>query len=147
MLTNEQIIPGRLYKHRKTGKVVEILQALSWHKLQLKHASGRITVQQSHYFAYDYDLVPEKKTKDSMKNKGLHQYRFRDNPLEKKFAEAWEDSNKHGRTLEYLLAKDSNRPNDEVTDRDREVAATVIQWLGSPVGQGFISDMERVSKE
>jgi hypothetical protein len=84
-----------------------------------------------------------------MKNVGLHQYRFRDNPLEEKYAKEWEKRNiswitndLDGKgTLDYLLAKDSNYPAGEVTDRDREVAATVIQWLGSPVGQGFIKDV------
>lgn len=70
-----------------------------------------------------------------MKNKGLHQYRFKENPLEKAFAEQWEKENNEGRTLDCLLAK------DEVTDRDREVAATVIQWLGSPCGQYFVEDV------
>lgn len=27
------------------------------------------------------------------------------------------------------------------TDREHEVAATVVQWLGSPVGQGFLRDL------
>jgi hypothetical protein len=44
-------------------------------------------------------------------------------------------------TLDYLLAKNCNDPNGEVTDRDREVAATVIQWLGSPVGQDFVAEV------
>ena len=76
-----------------------------------------------------------------MKNKGLHQYRFKDNPLEKAYAEQWEKDNKEGRILDYLLAKDPNYPKDEVTDRDIEVAATVIQWLGSPCGQSFVEDV------
>jgi hypothetical protein len=76
-----------------------------------------------------------------MKNKGLHQYRFKENPLEKFYAEQWEKENVEGRVLDYLLAKDPNHPRDEVTDRDREVAATVIQWLGSPCGQSFVEDV------
>lgn len=84
-----------------------------------------------------------------MKNQGLHQYRFKDNPLEKVFAEAWERENTakggamEGRGyLDYLLAEDCNQPRGEVTDRDREVAATVVQWLGSPVGQTFIKECQ-----
>jgi hypothetical protein len=84
-----------------------------------------------------------------MKNKGLHQYRFKDNPLEEVYAEAWEAENKanpgtlEGRGwLDYLLAKDNNSPMGEVSKRDREVAATVIQWLGSPIGQNFIKDCQ-----
>ncbi|OGU60449.1 MAG: hypothetical protein A2V66_01830 [Ignavibacteria bacterium RBG_13_36_8] len=80
-----------------------------------------------------------------MKNKGLHQYRFENNPLEEKFAIHWERLNYYrGKVfgiLDYLLAKDPNRPNYEVTDRDREIAATVIQWLGSPVGNAFVEDV------
>lgn len=83
-----------------------------------------------------------------MQNKGLRQYRFKDNPLEKRFAEVWEKKNLDVwgthiacGTLDYMLAKNPNRPNGEVTDRDREVAATVIQWLGSPVGQCFIREV------
>jgi hypothetical protein len=84
-----------------------------------------------------------------MRNRGLHDYRFKDNSLEKKFAKAWNEQNiarpgtPEGRgTLDYLLAKDCNYPAGEVTDRDREVAATVIQWLGSPVGQSFLRDVQ-----
>lgn len=76
-----------------------------------------------------------------MKNKGLHQYRFKENPLEKAFAKQWEKENVEGRILDYLLAKDLNYPKGEVTDRDREVAATVIQWLGSPCGQSFVEEV------
>jgi hypothetical protein len=37
-----------------------------------------------------------------MKNKGLNQYRFKENPLEKAYAEQWEKENKEGRILDYL---------------------------------------------
>ena len=78
-----------------------------------------------------------------MKNKGLSQNRFKNNPLEKKYAVAWEKQNIAHDTLSYLMAKDCNRPQyEEVSKRDREVAATVIQWLGSPVGQSFIEEVQ-----
>lgn len=75
-----------------------------------------------------------------MKHTGLHQYRFSTNPLEEKFAEAWEVQNtrpyQSNSTLNFLLGTD----NDPfyATDRDITVAATIIQWLGSPVGQDFL---------
>ena len=77
-----------------------------------------------------------------MKNKGLSTHRFKQNPLEMKFALEWEtmNANRNG-TLDYMLAGKTNRPDGEVTDRDRVVAATVIQWLGSPVGQCFLRDI------
>lgn len=81
-----------------------------------------------------------------MKNKGNRQYRFGDNPIEKVFAEEWDKSNSTGHysTLDYLLAKEPNHPRSEVTDRDMEVAATVIQWLGSSCGQHFLKEVEQV---
>lgn len=72
-----------------------------------------------------------------MKNKGLHQYRFEKNPIEKKFATAWENQDKAHDTVRYLLSDEINKLK-EVTKRDREVAATVIQWLGSDCGQYFV---------
>jgi len=77
-----------------------------------------------------------------MFNEGLCKHRLTDssNVVERDFVEAWEKLNpKNGLgTLEYLLAKRINHPCGEVTDRDRQVAATVIQWLGSPCGQDFV---------
>jgi hypothetical protein len=86
-----------------------------------------------------------------MKNKGYHQCRFKDNPMEKLFAQEWERINTSRMTqdldgkgiLDYMLAKDNNYPAGEATPRDREVAATIIQWLGSPVGQGFLEDVQK----
>jgi len=86
-----------------------------------------------------------------MINKGRSQHRFKNNPIEKIFAEVWDKQNnsiRKGRgTLDYLLADKGNDPNGEVTKRDREVAATVIQWLGSPVGQWFLSEVEEEKKK
>ena len=95
-----------------------------------------------------------------MLNKGLHQYRFKTDIAERIFAEEWEKKNTseyfsdskpflNGRgTLDYLLAEDNNDPRGEVSDRDREVAATVIQWLGSNVGMSFLNEVkEKLKKE
>ena len=86
-----------------------------------------------------------------MKNKGRCQYRFNSNPLEKDFAEAWEELNSarpgqiNGRgTLDHLLTETPNEADGVVTERDREVAATVIQWLGSPVGQSFLMQVQNL---
>lgn len=75
-----------------------------------------------------------------MKHVGLSTHRFKENPKEKAFAEAWQKENDSGKVLEYLLSGPSNRPVPP-TDRDVQVAATVIQWLGSPVGQNFLADV------
>jgi hypothetical protein len=84
------------------------------------------------------------------KIQGLHPYRFRNNPEEKRFAKKWIEENKHSfncvSTLAYLLwsGEQNIRLADgppEASDRDHTVAATVIQWLGSPVGQVFLRDL------
>lgn len=75
--------------------------------------------------------------------KGLHTHRFKDNPEEKRFADAWLDQNKHGNNLAHLLDQRPVHQGHPPTpsDRDYVVAATVIQWLGSPVGQIFLRDL------
>lgn len=79
------------------------------------------------------------------KLKGLHPHRFKDNPEEKRFAEAWsQDSN--GR-LKYLLCEGDQRFPPAPTEREEVVAATVVQWLGSPVGQTFLRDLGYKRKE
>src|SRR5690349_3156433 len=68
-----------------------------------------------------------------------------DNPRELAFAKAWklEDSRNH--YLEYLIGKPNERA--VVSDRDRMVAATIIQWLGSSVGMSFLEDVIRSCPE
>lgn len=75
--------------------------------------------------------------------KSLH--RLKDNPLEKAYHDAWlkenvpEGPGLGGCTLEYLLGDGNKR--GEVSERDAMVAATVIQWLGSPVGKRFVENV------
>lgn len=74
-------------------------------------------------------------------SKGLHTHRLKDNPEEQRFADAWAQHNAMGKTLAYLLTVGDQHFPVMPSDRDGEVAATVIQWLGSPVGQGFLRDL------
>jgi len=73
---------------------------------------------------------------ESIRHRGIRLYRFRDNPLEQKFSDVWKAENDRGQLLEYLLGDGNKRAS--VTERDETVAATVIQWLGTPVGQSFV---------
>lgn len=75
----------------------------------------------------------------NMQNKGLHQHRLSDNPEEARFAQAWEEH--ANQNLKYHLAPAGQEYPGEPSKRDRQVAATVIQWLGSPVGQGWLRDL------
>jgi len=66
---------------------------------------------------------------------GLNVNRIHSNPEEKRIAEAWNKQD----VLEWILGGGVRAPN--VSERDRDVAASVIQWLGSPVGQQFLSSI------
>lgn len=72
---------------------------------------------------------------------GLHRHRLSREPMEKAFSEAWERENspdKRHKLLDDLLGEGDGRLQPFASARDWEVASTVIQWLGSPVGQAFV---------
>lgn len=79
-----------------------------------------------------------------MAHEGKHTNRLSREPLEQKFHDEWKLQQQYGNTLEYILGDNNERA--VLSERDEMVAATVIQWLGSPVGQNFLRDVlgERV---
>jgi hypothetical protein len=81
---------------------------------------------------------------------GMAPYRFKENPDERRFAEAWARINRDERgTLALLLDPNSGmkgRP-PALTPREMLVAATVVQWFGSPNGQCFLRDLGFPKKE
>ncbi len=81
--------------------------------------------------------------------KGLNEHRFKENPDEKKFAETWRRHQEQGRVLAHLLDSREIHSGSPPTPSDNEyvVAATVIQWLGSPVGKHFLEEVGFVKKE
>ena len=88
-----------------------------------------------------------------MKNRGLHSNRLSSdkNKLEVIFAEEWEKANESFSSssilLDYMLSQSSDYPH-RVSSREQEVAATLIQWMGTEIGQGFLKDVyERGLKE
>jgi len=75
-----------------------------------------------------------------MECKGLHVYRLEQQELERRFAEKWDVLNTRQNTeapLERLLFG-GGKP---VSERDNQVAATVVQWLGSLEGQKFLQEV------
>lgn len=81
---------------------------------------------------------------------GKHTHRFASNPKEASAAKLWNEFNRRPNggadTLDYLMG-DGAEPSYAVTDRDRMVAATLMQWLGSPVGQGYLEQLRERWKE
>lgn len=79
-----------------------------------------------------------------MRVKGLHEHRLLGNPEERRFAEAWAKINDASlnRFQEDMFYRFRHGTITVAEwDRDAEVAATVIQWLGSPVGQAVLRDL------
>ena len=74
--------------------------------------------------------------------RGLHLYRLTSNPIERIYAERWAEINKTGHILEHILSSGGHRKVDP-SPRDYAVAATVVQWLGTIVGQGFLEEVAR----
>lgn len=79
---------------------------------------------------------------------GSSAHRLESNPLEKLFADAWRERNELQSsfdpcktTLAYLLSQDGGKTLLETSDRDEMIAATIIQWLGSPIGSQFVQDV------
>jgi hypothetical protein len=95
---------------------------------------------------------------------GIHHRRLKTDERERILFEAWRDSNKYSDILQGLLQQscDKNdpeaagshwgtdywykRPIGRVTERDRIIAATVIQWLGSNIGMQIIDALYHKSE-
>lgn len=80
--------------------------------------------------------------------RGLHAKRRGRRKLEARFAERWRWLNEvrmrelmpdADTLLTYLLG-------EEPSERDYEVAATVIAWLGSPAGEAFAFDAYKLKR-
>jgi hypothetical protein len=69
------------------------------------------------------------------KGKGLHLYRLESNPCERVTAKLWADNES---VLCDILGDGTYGGRIVPSDRDYQVAATLMQWLGSPVGRNFV---------
>lgn len=74
-----------------------------------------------------------------LKHRGLHANRLKKNPEEKAFADLWDEHNEVYRELDSLLYPSLAGPCEKATERERQVAATVIQWLGTKWGRNFLA--------
>ena len=80
-----------------------------------------------------------------IKHESGKKYRFKDNPMEKKFASAWKEENtvRPGSRRDPMLAMliGNGIHPAEITDRDAFIAASVVQWFGSPVGRNWLGEI------
>lgn len=77
---------------------------------------------------------------------GFNVHRHPANPLEKtmhdKFNETFVEPRYSHNTLDKLVygVTDHGDPKDYLSDHEKRIVLSTIQWLGSPVGQGFLMD-------
>lgn len=80
--------------------------------------------------------------------KSNKEYRWTDNPKEKefhdKFIERFKRYNSATKELSAVVfgwANDrQNTPKEYLSSRDADICLNLVQWLGSPVGQGFLNN-------
>ena len=82
------------------------------------------------------------------------EYRFQDNPKEKEFHDKFKGMFDLDYTNSLLLSAiifgwDDDRqsyPKEYLTEREEDICLNLIQWLGSPVGQGFLDNCGFIPK-
>lgn len=78
--------------------------------------------------------------------KSNKEHRFENNPTEKKlhdeFKKLFDNDGISSNTLSAIVFgwKDATQtiPNNYLSSKEEDVCINIIQWLGSPVGQGFL---------
>jgi len=83
------------------------------------------------------DREAEFKTGVNPACEGLRRHRLKDNPLEFAFAEQWSREVENG-LANYILARNLDNEKEYISLTDQVIANTIIQWLGTPVGQAFL---------
>jgi hypothetical protein len=79
--------------------------------------------------------------------KSNKEYRFKDNPKEQEFHDNFIDMFKHDKSANNTLSAivfgwENDRqqyPKEYLSEKEEDICVNIIQWLGSPVGQGFLN--------
>jgi hypothetical protein len=73
--------------------------------------------------------------------KSFKEYRFENNPQEKIFVEQFIKDHEFYNDIDLIIfghPSNSMTPKDYLSDREKNIVVSTIQWLGSPVGQHFL---------
>lgn len=88
---------------------------------------------------------------DEIKHEGCSPHRLNIHNMEEMiFADEWKKKCKNYNLLPYLLSNSMYEAYmvESISQRDAFVAATIVQWLGTNVGSGFLQTVyERILKE
>lgn len=72
--------------------------------------------------------------------KTFNEHRRNSNPIEEKVYETackWDKENNVAFDQAILGSHSNGRPKNHLTDHEKSIVFTTLQWLGSPVGQFF----------
>jgi len=76
-------------------------------------------------------------------------HRHENNPKEKEFHDTFIEEHSRGVDMDLIVfghPSDSMMPKDYLTDREKQIVLSTVQWLGSPVGEGFLNSCGFVRK-
>ncbi len=79
----------------------------------------------------------------------LKLHRFERNPIEQLFVEKFIKEHGCSNDMDLIVfshPSDSMTPKDFLSYREKSIVLSTIQWLGSPVGQGFLNNCGFVEK-
>ena len=85
--------------------------------------------------------------------KGFKTYRHNTNPLEKQLHDSFVDEHVKDGYMDLIVfgPRDGSdtQPSDYLTDREKQIVISTVQWMGSPVGQGFLrqNGIEKVKEQ
>ena len=82
--------------------------------------------------------------------KSFKEHRFESNPQEKIFVDEFiKEHGFYANDIDLIVfghPSNSMAPKDYLSDREKDIVVSVIQWLGSPVGQGFLNSCGFIPK-
>lgn len=79
--------------------------------------------------------------KNKLNLKGFKTHRFKNNPLEKILHQNFLKEHSSGSDMDLIVfGHPSNDfyPNDYLTEREKQIVLSVIQWVGTSVGNEFV---------
>lgn len=82
------------------------------------------------------------KLQKASRHDGVNCHRLYDNPSEQAYADRWKDEQKSNLLGWLMNDRGQESVSYSVSERDELVAATVIQWLGSSVGQYWVKSVQ-----
>ena len=91
-----------------------------------------------------FEIINSKKDAELSEDsviKTFKEHRFERNPQEKIFVDEFLKQHSEYNDMDLIVfghAPENTMPKDYLSQREKNIVISVIQWLGSPVGKGFL---------